>query len=78
MTAAPNFSPDGDAAVLDKAIKAKGEFKVLVRKLWSVCEHASALQWVSVWSMTCWPFVVKTLTPSAGLHASLLLTVSLW
>lgn len=43
VTAAPNFSPSGDAAVLDKAIKTKGELKTCTEKLWSVCEHALCL-----------------------------------
>lgn len=47
VTAAPNFSPSGDAAVLDKAIKVKGEIKMATGELWSVCEHVLALQWAS-------------------------------
>lgn len=44
VTAAPNFSPSGDAAVLEKAIKAKGELEMATVELWSVCEHASSSQ----------------------------------
>lgn len=37
VTASPNFNPSEDVAVLDKAIKAKGE---VTMNTWSVCEHA--------------------------------------
>lgn len=46
VAAAPNFSPNGDAAILEKAIKTKGELKRCTGKLWSVCEHALYLQCV--------------------------------
>lgn len=42
VTAAPNFSASGDAALLEKAIKVKGE---PAGQLWNMCEHVMALQW---------------------------------
>lgn len=53
MTAAPNFSPDGDAAVLDKAIKVKGEVKTQSGGFSACWNTFLALQRVFVCSVTC-------------------------
>lgn len=42
VTAAPNFNASGDAAVLDKAIKVKGERNMATEELWNVPEHVMA------------------------------------
>lgn len=44
VTAAPNFNASGDAAILDKAIKVKGELNMATEGLWSMPEHVWALQ----------------------------------